>query len=281
MKSRSVILILIFIVITVLPLVLGVGYALLYSLGVVGLLSEGITLLHWGKVLMNNEFLESVGYSLYISVASLLLVMTLALFFAWRLYIKPGRPWLYGLLFLPLTFPPLVAGFSWFYILSPGGILSRITHQLGLVQDAAEFPRLVNDLLSIGVLISHVFLIFPLFTLLFLYQVKKERMNALQEMATTLGTTHRQFIRKIFIPVLLKKSAPFLLLYGILIFGAYEIPLLLGRSSPRMISVLITEKMTRFNLLDIPQGYAMATIYCLLVMLVSTFFIKKSNPALW
>jgi putative spermidine/putrescine transport system permease protein len=257
------------------PLLLAISYALLYSLGLTGLLNDGFTLTHWQSVLKNPEFYSSIGYSIYITAISLTLMLVFSLFTAWRMFRKKQSTGNIGLLFLPLTFPPLVAAFSWFYILSPGGILSRLSWHLGIIQDIDAFPRVVNDTFSLGIFVTHTFLIFPLFTLLFMYQIKKERMNELYDIATTLGTGIRQFFWKIFIPVLIKRSAPFILLYGILLFGAYEVPLLLGRSSPRMISVLITEKMTRFNLLDIPQGYVMAVLYSLSIITVTTLFIRK------
>jgi putative spermidine/putrescine transport system permease protein len=50
--------------------------------------------------------------------------------------------------------------------------------------------------------------------------------------------------------------------------GTYEIPLLLGRQSPSMLSVLVIRKLQRFNLADIPQAYAISVIYIILVSII-------------
>ncbi|MEZ4774489.1 MAG: hypothetical protein R3D00_14995 [Bacteroidia bacterium] len=269
-----------FVLLTVVPLILGLGYSLLYSLGLVGLLNHGFTLEHWQKLVQDQSIFTTFGYNLYITATSLVFILALALFFSrWlMLYHHKG---FYGSLFLPLTFPPLIAAFSWYYLLSPAGILSRICYWLGLTEGVNDFPRLVNDFLSAGIIITHIFLVFPLFTILFFHQSKKERVAELEAMACTLGSTKGRFFREIYIPLLLKKTAPFILLYGIFLFGAYEVPLLSGRSSPRMVTVFITEKMTRFNLLDIPQGHAMAVLYSLVVIVITLVFTRKSKRMIW
>jgi putative spermidine/putrescine transport system permease protein len=82
---------------------------------------------------------------------------------------------------------------------------------------------------------------------------------------------------RIFFPVLLKKGAPLMLLYGIFFFGAYEVPLLLGQQAPQAVTVFITEKMDKFDLMNIPVGHAMATVYTMIVALLATFFLKRGN----
>lgn len=253
---------------------MGLGYSILYSFGMVGLMNNGFTFEHWQKLLANSALFTTIGYSLYISLASLLFILIFALLFSWWLVFKKNKS-IFNLLFLPLAFPPLIAAFSWYYILSPAGIISRILYHSGAITDISDFPRLVNDSYSFGIIITHVFLIFPLFTILFIKQAKKERMGAIQEISFTLGSTKNQFFLKVFMPLLLKKTAPLIILYAIFMFGAYEVPLLLGQSSPRMITVFISDKMTRFNLQDIPQAHAMAVTYSVLIIGLTTLFIRK------
>ena len=76
-------------------------------------------------------------------------------------------------------------------------------------------------------------------------------------------------------PIVIKKSFHVMVLYGVFLFGAYEIPLLLGRQSPQVITLFITDKLSRFNLLDIPQGHVMILLYLCVVGLVSSVFLVK------
>lgn len=267
--------VLVFILLTLGPLLAGLGYSLAYSVGWTGLLSEGFTTRHWLAIWEDRTILYTLLYNLYITGVSMLLTVAAALALSWWLFKKPNKL-VMGSLFVPLTFPPIVAGFAWFYLLSPAGILSRFAAQLGWIDTPEVFPRLVNDYLSFGILVTHVFLVAPLFTLLFVSQAQKENLKALGDLSFTLGSSERQFLQKVFVPVLLKKTTPFIGLYGLFLFGAYEIPLLLGRSSPRMFTVLITDKLSRFDLMNIPQAHALAVVYTFIVLL-ATLVLWRSN----
>ncbi|MBK8555069.1 MAG: hypothetical protein IPL65_04535 [Lewinellaceae bacterium] len=63
-----------------------------------------------------------------------------------------------------------------------------------------------------------------------------------------------------------------MVLYTIILFGAYEVPLVLGRQHPRMISVLIAQKFGRFDLLALPQAYVLTVMYALLVSVALWWF---------
>jgi putative spermidine/putrescine transport system permease protein len=78
-------------------------------------------------------------------------------------------------------------------------------------------------------------------------------------------------------PVLLRRALPNLGLSGIFLFGAYEAPLLLGRQSPRMISVLIAQKFRKFNLADVPQAYALTLLYAGVVGLAAWWIFNRIN----
>jgi putative spermidine/putrescine transport system permease protein len=104
--------------------------------------------------------------------------------------------------------------------------------------------------------------------LLNLYQ--NEKLDELETTAKTLGAGSLQIIFRIELPILLRRMFPILALYFIFFLGAYEIPLILGQSSPQMISVLIVEKLQRFNLADIPVAHAMVVWYSLICLATIT-----------
>lgn len=267
----------VYLVLTGGPLFAGLGYSLAYSLGLTGLLNEGFTLHNWQRLWSGSDALLSLGYSLYLTVASLALILPAAVLFAWWQYRKGRGGLFHKILFLPLTFPPLIAAFAWYYLLSPGGLLSRASFQAGFTGGIGDFPRLVNDAWGIGILLTHLFLIFPLFAILFAHQAEKERMGELEAISRTLGGSDRQFLQGVFAPLLLKRSSPLIVLYAIFLFGAYEVPLLLGRSSPRVATLFITEKMTKYNLLDVPVGHAMAVVYTLSVITLATLLLRRGR----
>lgn len=272
----SVILLILF---AVLPLVLGAGYALLYSFGIIGALNHGFTWEHWQKLFSTNDVWLSFGYSAMLSAVSLTacILVSMAIALKYHPYFRKGL--LSYLIYQPLAFPSLVAAFFFFQFLSSAGILARIMYQLGVIQSAADFPNLINDPYSIGIIAAQFFISCPIFILLYTSLIQTERITDYLQLSATLGARQSQASWRIAIPVLLRKSFPTILLYFIFKLGAYEIPLLLGRSRPEAISVLAVRKLQKFNLYDIPQGYAIAVLYIAIVLLLLTVALKKTRPA--
>lgn len=258
---------LLLLLLTLLPLVLGLLYALAYSFGWWGLLSKGHTWQHWNAILTDTNFWTALAFSNYIALSSLLLCILFGL-----IVVAAGRqtfagPWRL-LLYLPLIFPPLVVAFLLFQWGSQGGWASRFLFQLGLLSDLQDFPIITNDAWGIGILLAHLALVGPFFSLLFLKIYDNEQIARLRQLAEQLGANTLQQWQRIVLPLLWKRARATLLLYGIFFFGAYEIPLLLGRQSPQMLSVFSLEKLQKFDIHQKPQAYAITLLYALLLLLL-------------
>lgn len=271
--------ILVFLLLAVAPLVLGIVYALTYSLGLTGILSQGFTLRYWRQALSDIEFWLSLGYTFYIAFATIGLTIILALILT--LYLK--KPLKSGLLgfsvYVPLAFPAIVVAFLVFQLASQSGFFARIVYQLGLISDSASFPDLVNDPLGIGIIAAHTFMAVPFFTLYFMNLYDQENVDELSHVAKTLGAPKGGQIRLIAVPILLQRSFSTLVLYTIFVMGSYEIPLLLGRQSPQMMSVLVIRKLRKFSLSTIPEAYITALVFIAIIigLLMILFNWRKSN----
>ena len=261
----------------VLPLVAGLGWAVLYSVGLVGGLSSGFTLENWQKILENAPFWASLGLSLAISLVVVVLSAALALgsllFFKNQIFQKKARFWLH----LPLAVPPMIAAFLGFQWLSNSGLATRVFLKIGWLQNLETAPELINDQWHFGVVAMLVFGVFPFFLILFSTFFQSENLENLSQLARTLGASDRQIARRVVAPVILRKALPNLVLSFIVTFGAFEVPLLLGRQSPQMISVFIAQKFRKFNLLDLPQAFAAAVVYAVVVFVLALIFLKKQS----
>jgi len=255
-----------FLVLAALPLLAGWLYASGYSLGLTGLLNEEFTLAHWDAVLRDRAFWRSLGFRIYIALLSIGLATAIALLAVvnWQDNFRHG--WLSYAVYLPLTVPAIVVGFFTFQLFAKGGLLSRISYQLGITASLVDFPDWVNDPLGVGIIVAHTWMAVPFFMLLFYNLFRSEGLAALGQVASSLGAGRRQVVRKIYVPVLLRCAYPILVLYGLFVAGSYEIPLLLGTQSPQMISVLAIRKLQRFNLMDVPQAYAISVFFVLMVV---------------
>jgi len=266
-----------FLVIVVLPVASGLVYALLFSLGIIGVLKQGFNVDAWQVVLFNKPFWSSIGYSLYIALVSVGMSLSIALSIAlsWQKQLQKG--FLSNAIYLPLCFPATVMAFFGFHLLSKSGLLSRMSFNLGLSQDINSFPLLIKDSLGMGIIFTSILLITPFFIILFASLYQNEKIPSFVNLAKTFGATNRQILRKVIIPILLKRSATTIYLFIIFVMGSYEVPLLLGRQNPQMISVAVLQKIQRFNLYDMPQGYAMSLLYVLLILLILVVLYLNNN----
>jgi len=266
-KQRSLLLWLYALLVVGLPLA-GLFNAFLYSVGLAGPLATGFTARYWQQLPGETSLLASLGFSLYVAVVSVGLAMAIALFLVLRHQAALRRRPFPTLLYVPLLFPSLVMAFYLFQLLSGSGWLARMAYQLHLIQSPDGFPELIQDGAGIGILLAQVGLAFPFFTLLFQSLYVDARLDDLRSLTRTLGASGWQFNRRVAIPILIRRAAPTLVLYGVAVLGAYDIPLLLGRNYPQMLSLFITTKLQRFDLSDLPMGYLIGCLFTLVLMAV-------------
>jgi len=266
-----------FLCFAVLPLAAGLGYALLYSLGLTGAVAQGFSLEAWRNTLSDATFWFSMGLSAGIASLAVVLSTILALFLLLWLRPELERPRVRFLLHLPLAIPPIVAAFLSFQWLGSSGMLARIGYQVGWLDNSGDFPPLINDPWYVGVLVTMILGTFPFFLLIFLNHFRAADLSSFSDVAATLGASGRQIHSRIVAPVILRRAAPALLLYGVFLFGAYEVPLLLGRQNPAMISMFINQKFRRFNIADFPVAYVATVLYAILVMGVLLLFLRRDR----
>ncbi|MBK0383848.1 ABC transporter permease subunit [Pedobacter sp. SD-b] len=276
-KPINIISFLLLFVFAILPLVLGFGFAVAYSFGLIGVLNKGFTLENWLALFENNDVVISFIYSAWLAIASLTISVVVSMAIAINFNKKFSKGIYSYLVYMPLAFPSIVAAFFFAQFLGNAGILSRICYQLGIIDKIQSFPNLINDQYSIGIIIAQFFLSLPFFTLLYTGLYQTERIDDYTKLANSLGAKNRQSIFRISIPILFKKSFPNIVLYFIFKIGAYEVPLLLGRSSPETVSVLAVRKLQKFNLYDIPQGYAIAVIYTIIILSLLMLVLKTNK----
>jgi putative spermidine/putrescine transport system permease protein len=150
-------------------------------------------------------------------------------------------------------------------MMNPGGFVARFCWHLGLLRTPSEFPELVNDPWSFGILTAGIFGQFPILTLYLLKTWTTSGIDRYCRLAASLGLSTWQTRRRVAIPLLAGRGRSLFLLYFLWTLGLFEIPLLLGVQHPMMYSVLIQKRSGQFNLLQRPEAFVHATIYFVLV----------------
>ncbi len=280
MKSKlNLLALFVFILFTIVPLLMSFGYAVLYSLGLAGILHSGFTISYWSNTIASQEVISSFLFSLYIAIVSMTITIATALFLNSIFSKELSRGKLSTLIYFPLGLPAIVAAFFTFQTFSKSGLLSRVFYQFGWIKSVQDFPDLIHDPFGFGIIATHVMMALPFFAILFTNLSDSENIPELRRLARALGASFRQAEFRVTIPILLQRAFPAVVLYFIFVLGSYEIPLLLGRQNPQMISVLMIRKLQRFNLLDIPSAYTMAVLYLILAGAIVVLLFRKRKLA--
>ena len=246
-----------------LPMAWVVGYSAAYSFGFVGLFSNGFTLEHWRSCLTNTSAGRSVLLSLSVAAVSTLLSTLFSLMVV-ILWPRCGK----NTIFLAITCvgsgtPAVVVALLVSHWFGGGGWLARLAWHIGLIKQPGDAFNLVADRLSLGIIVAQFFTTIPLQLLFFSQMWGTMKGERLAEVAATLGASKWQIKRSVVFPILLRRSRSIVVLSFLFNLGSFEIPLLLGRQSPQMLSVLTQKRTGQFDISQRPESFALSTLYFL------------------
>ncbi len=230
-------------------------------------------------VLTSPGFAAALGLSLWIALASTVISAMLALGAALLLrQTFPGRR-LIGFLFqMNLTVPHVVGAVGMLYLVSQSGFFARLAHAGGLITAPGQFPALTHDPFAIGIILLYVWKEVPFITLILLANLQSIGADH-EATARSLGATRWQAFWHVTLPMLMPGLLAASALVFAFAFGAYEIPLLLGASSPKALPVLAWQSYTDVDLAARPEAMAMAIIIALIGMVFLLAYARLARPA--
>jgi putative spermidine/putrescine transport system permease protein len=250
-------------------------YGVAQSLGALAIIGESRVSLDayaellTGDSLAAREFWGALSFSLWVSGASTLISAAGALLAA--IAIGGGRRAPSGAtllaLNLNLAFPHLVWAVALSLLLAQSGLLARIAAALGLIDAPADFPVLVRDRYGIGIILHYIGKEIP-FLLLIVLAVLRTQGPEYDLVAENLGATPWQRARYVTLPLVLPALAAGMALVFAFIFGAYEVPALLGVRYPRTLAVLALEFFANPDLNRRAEGMAIGIMMSLVVIAV-------------
>ncbi len=222
-----------------------------------------------GPSLAAQEFWPSLAFSFWVSLAATVLAAAGALGIA-VLLTQRGQPTSRSLLLLHLNLaiPHLVWAIALALLLSQSGLLARLAAAIGLIQGPAAFPVLVRDRYGIGIILHYVTKEIPFLTLLVL-AVLRSHTSDYNLVASNLGASGWQSMRYVTLPMVFPALAVGSLMVFALVFGAYEVPAVLGVPFPRMLASLALSFFQDSNLLRRSEAMAVSAIMAGLVIVVA------------
>jgi putative spermidine/putrescine transport system permease protein len=259
----------------------GLALGLSQSLGYMPIIGAyGFSLDAYLELLRNPGFLPSLLLTIFVSVTATGIAVSLALITALSLRKHfTGKKLVSFLYQFPLTIPHLVVAVGMMMLLSQSGLLARTAYRIGLIGDSSQFPILVFDDLGIGVILVYVWKEVPFIGLIVL-AVLQSIGSDFEEQARTLGANSWQTFRHVLLPLVVPGILPGSIIIFAYTFSSFEVPFLLGKSYPAMLSVLSYRLYVDVDLDARPQAMAMSVLIALFVLILVVFYRRVSQRLL-
>ncbi len=230
-----------------------------------GAASSGVTLDAYRALLADPELPRSFALTVYLATASTLLAVVLGLGAALLLRRAAGRSRLVTAAFqLPLPIPHVVGALAVLALLGQSGLVSRVAGALGVVDGTAQFPALVFDPWAIGILVEYTWKEVPFIGIVALALLRSARVREHEQAARSLGAGGWQRLRHVTLPLVLPGVLSAAAIVFAFTFGAFEVPLLLGRSFPEALPVVAYRHHVDVDLASGPQAVALSLVMALI-----------------
>lgn len=254
----------------------GLFAAVVQSLGYLPAIGQTeISLDAYREVLTGEDFVDSFLLTTYVAGASTGVSTGLAVLAALALRRAGGR--LSAIVFqLPITIPHLVAAVGIALVISQAGLGARLAAALGLIGDPGEFPALLYDRYSVGIILTYVWKETPFIALVVLASLRGVA-GELEEVARTLGANAWQRFWYVVFPVISPGIIAASLIVFAFTFGAFEVPYLLGRTYPTILPVMAYNEYRDIELTARPVAMAINVLIALITAVFAALYLRLAR----
>ena len=216
-----------------------------------------LTFQYYAEVFNNPDFAQSVWVSLKIALWSAVFacILGVALSMALIKTRKAKGGTLYAIR-LPVLVPHAVVALFVVQICGQTGLLARLGYAFGLLEDYNQFPQLLYTPSYFGTILAYLWKEIP-FVAYFVLAFMSSISETLGEAAENLGASPLRSFFEITLPLSLGVISKAFLIIFIFAFGGYELPLLLGATLPKALSVQTYLSYMSPDLLQRPLAMAM------------------------
>lgn len=257
-------------------------FLLIPGLGIVLAIFESVrdggtfTFAHYQELIVEDRFISSVLFSLMVTSIStiLALVIGLGIVKAFSPLLKDNKHKL--LVWIPMLVPHFVWAYLVYLLFNQSGFFSNVAGLLGWIDDRSQFPIVVQDRNGVGIILTYVWKEVPFVTLMMLpvYATLSKRYK---EVASLLGAGPYQAFWvaewPLIFPVFIETGA---ILFAF-IFTAFEVPQLLGVTSPQMLAILAYDWFYSGSWSDRPLAFASLVLTGLVIGIIMWVVLYMTN----
>jgi len=172
---------------------------------------------------------------------------------------------------LPILVPHAVVAVFMVQILGQTGLIARLLYALGFIEDSGQFPQLLYTPSYFGTILAYLWKEIP-FVAYFVLAFMSSISETLGEAAENLGASPVRSFFEVTLPLSLRVISKAFLIIFIFAFGGYELPLLLGSTLPKALSVQTYLAYMNPDLLQRPLAMAMNGTMLLLSAAISGLY---------
>lgn len=186
------------------------------------------------ELLHDPELRAALGFTFWIAFASTVISTLTGV--ALALGLRNSRSAM-SLLQIPIAMPHLTMAIVLLHLASPSGLISRMAFALGFIQSPAQFPDLVQDPYGLGIILTYWIKETPFLAVTSLALLMRSG-RQYEEVAQNLGAGFWDRLRFVTLPLLAPAILPAALIVFAFVFASFDVPFLLGRTYPTVLSVL-------------------------------------------
>ncbi len=254
----------------------GLFTALVQSFGYMPAIGQTeLSLDAYREVLTGEDFLDSLALTIYVAGASTGIATVLAVLAALALRRSSGR--ISSVVFqLPITIPHLVAAVGIALVVSQTGLGARLAAALRLVGEPGDFPALLYDRYSVGIILTYVWKEVPFIALVVLASLRGVAAD-LEDVARTLGASAWQRFWFVVFPVISPAVVAASLIVFAFTFGAFEVPYLLGKTYPTILPVMAYNEYREIDLAARPVAMAINVLITLVTAAFAAAYLRLAR----
>jgi putative spermidine/putrescine transport system permease protein len=252
-----------------------IGYGLVMA-GVESLSASPALFAHYEKVFAYKGFWKSVFISLYTAltatIASIVIGVWITRFFYRHFY---RDHWKY-IVWLPMLVPHFAAAYIIVLFFSQSGWLSSLAFQFGLIDDWRDFPIFIYDRSHVGIILTYIWKEVP-FVVLMLLPVYQQLDHRYEDVVRTLGGKRWNVFTTVEFPWLWPVLIEIAVILFSFVVAAFEVPYLLGVTSPKMLPLLAFNWFYEGDWSTRPMAQALMMMITALTVSISLILLRISE----
>jgi putative spermidine/putrescine transport system permease protein len=218
-------------------------------------------------------FGRSLGFTAAVASASAVLsvlIGTVLAYMVWRLPVRLRRG--ADVYRIPLVIPHIVVAFIVIITWSQTGLISSLANRIGLVSEYTRFPDIIYRRNGIALTAAYIYKEVP-FVMLMVLSVLRRMDRKQIDTARMLGGGEVPIFIRIVVPFLLPVIHSVFVILFVYSFGAFDIPFILGKSEPSMLSVKMFDLYFARGLENRPVALAsLVVVFVLSLISMAVYF---------